>query len=262
LVQIETLLALGKILVPQVPWFPRYPALQSCRLVSSLLAKEAQGGWGCSMHNGFWHLRNAGSTHRSGHRVEHFRMRFARASAPLCCLLCFPALGASSSLGQRSTDEFRFKAACLKKIPSFVQWPEAKGQPEDRPFHFCLYGDSSFAMPMARELSGSRIAGRTVDLRLVKAESEMRACDLIFITQTNGSSIARILAPLQGLTILTVGESEGFLEAGGIFELKYDRNTLQINVNLTAAKNAQLKLDSRLLTLAKRVVVQKKQPGI
>jgi hypothetical protein len=117
-------------------------------------------------------------------------------------------------------------------------------------------------MPMARELSGSRIGGRTVDLRLVKAESEMRACDLIFITQTNGMSIAKILAPLQRLTILTVGESEGFLEAGGIFELKYDRNTLQIKVNLTAANNAQLKLDSRLLTLAKRVVVQKKQPGI
>jgi len=97
---------------------------------------------------------------------------------------------------------------------------------------------------------------------MVQTESEMRACDLIFITQANGKSIARILAPLKGLTILTVGESEGFLEAGGIFELKYDRNNLQINVNLTAAKNAQLKLDSRLLTLAKRVVVEKKQPGI
>jgi len=116
-------------------------------------------------------------------------------------------------------------------------------------------------MPMARELAGSRIAGRTVDLHMVRTESEMRACDLVFIGQTNGKSIARILGPLKGLTILTVGESEGFLEAGGIFELKYDRNTVQININLSA-ENAQLKLDSRLLTLAKRVVVQKKQPGI
>lgn len=115
---------------------------------------------------------------------------------------------------------------------------------------------------MARELSGSRIAGRTVDLRQVKTESEMRSCDLIFITQTNGKSVARILAPLKGLTILTVGESEGFLEAGGIFELKYDRPTVQININLTAARNAQLKLDSRLLTLAKRVVILKEPPGI
>jgi hypothetical protein len=165
-------------------------------------------------------------------------------------------------LGQRSGDEFRVKAACLRQIPSFVQWPEGKRQQEDAPFHFCLYGDSSFGMPMARELSGSRIAGRTVDLRQVKTESEMRSCDLIFITQTNGKSVARILAPLKGLTILTVGESEGFLEAGGIFELKYDRPTVQININLTAARNAQLKLDSRLLTLAKRVVILKEPPGI
>jgi hypothetical protein len=185
-----------------------------------------------------------------------------RTSASLCCVFCFLALGATSLLGQRSTDESRFKAACLKKIPSFVQWPEGKGQQEDTPFHFCLYGDSSFGMPMARELAGSRIDGRTVDLRLVRTEPEMRACDLIFIMQTNGKNVARILAPLKGLTILTVGESEGFLEAGGIFELKYEGNTVEININLTAAKNAQLKLDSRLLTLAKRVVVQKKQPGI
>jgi hypothetical protein len=232
--------------------------------VSPLLANVAQDGQGCGVHNGFQHERNGESIHSSGLRLELRRTRFARTSASVCCVLCFLVFGASSLLGQRSTNEFRFKAACLKKIPSFVQWPEGngKGQQEDTPFHFCLYGDSSFGMPMARELAGSRIDGRTVDLRLVKTDSEMRACDLIFVSRTDAKSITRILAPLKGLTILTVGESEGFLEAGGIFELKYDLNTVQINVNLTAAKNAQFKLDSRLLTLAKRVVVQKKQPGI
>src|SRR5580704_3202097 len=157
-------------------------------------------------------------------------MRFARASASVCGLVCFLALGTSSSFGQRSNDEFRFKAACLKKIPSFVRWPEGKGQQVNAPFHFCLYGNASFGMPLARELAGSRIAGRAVDLRQVKTESEMRACDLIFISQTKQENVARILASLKGLTILTVGESGGFLEAGGIFELKYDRNTVQINV--------------------------------
>lgn len=213
------------------------------------------------MHNGFQYGRKGKSTQNSGQRIEHRRVRFARASASLCGVVCFLALGTSSSFAQRSADETRFKAACLKRIPSFVQWPEGKGQQENTPFRFCIYGDFSLGLPLAHELGGSRIAGRAVDLRLVKTESEMRACDLIFISETKQQNIARILASLKGLTILTVGESAGFLEAGGIFELNYDHNSVQININLTAAKNAQLKLDSRLLALAKRIVVEKEQPG-
>lgn len=156
------------------------------------------------MHNGSQH--GPKSAHNSGHRLKRDTIRFVRASVSVCCIVCVLALGSFQLFGQWSRDEFRFKAAYLRKIPSFVQWPEGKGQ-EDTPFHFCLYGDSSFGMPLAQELAGSRIAGRTVDLRMVRTESEMRACDLIFITQINGKT--RILAPLKGLTILTVGESEG-----------------------------------------------------
>jgi hypothetical protein len=62
--------------------------------------------------------------------------------------------------------------------------------------------------------------------------------------------------------VLTVGDDEGFLEAGGILELIRTGNTLQFAVNLPAAKNAGLKFDARLLSLAQRVLTEKEAAGI
>ena len=76
------------------------------------------------------------------------------------------------------------------------------------------------------------------------------------------SRYSKILDLLKGTNILTVGETPGFLEAGGMVLLSYQDDNLQLDVNLSAARAAQLKLDSRLLSLAKRVIKDKEQAGI
>jgi hypothetical protein len=170
--------------------------------------------------------------------------------------VCF----SSPAPGQSVSKEYQIKAAYLKRIPSFVQWPEAQIQGAKMPFRFCVLGDFSFGMALAHEIGGAPIAGRKVELHRIQTE-QMRTCDLIFFSRSESKHLVKILGDLRGLTILTIGESTGFLEAGGIFELIYEGDSVQMNVNLTAARQAQLRLDARLLALAKRVVVAKEQPG-
>ena len=55
------------------------------------------------------------------------------------------------------------------------------------------------------------------------------------------------------LPILTIGETPGFAARGGIINLTLEDNKVRFEVNIGAAKQANLNISSRLLALAKIV---------
>ena len=59
---------------------------------------------------------------------------------------------------------------------------------------------------------------------------------------------------LENSTVLTVSETENFLESGGIINFLIKDRKVGFEVNNTAAKNANLESRSKLLRLAKRVI--------
>jgi hypothetical protein len=59
---------------------------------------------------------------------------------------------------------------------------------------------------------------------------------------------------LEDLPILTVGETEHFIETGGIINFLMEDNKVRFEINDVAAKKSKLKISSQLLRLAKRVV--------
>jgi hypothetical protein len=54
--------------------------------------------------------------------------------------------------------------------------------------------------------------------------------------------------------VLTVADRPGFLEEGGVIELKLSGGRVRFDINLAAAREAGLRLSSQLLQLADRVV--------
>jgi hypothetical protein len=60
-----------------------------------------------------------------------------------------------------------------------------------------------------------------------------------------------VLHSLKGMPILTIGETPGFAKRGCIINLIVEDNKVRFEVNLDAAKQADLTVSSRLLALAK-----------
>jgi len=50
--------------------------------------------------------------------------------------------------------------------------------------------------------------------------------------------------------VLTVGESEGFIAAGGIVEFRLEESKVRMDIGEAAAKRAGLRISSKLLSLA------------
>jgi hypothetical protein len=73
---------------------------------------------------------------------------------------------------------------------------------------------------------------------------------VLFICRSEEKNIRRILDQLRGKPILTISEIPGFIEQGGIIEFKKRTDTVRFGINPAAARDAGLKISSKLLKLS------------
>jgi hypothetical protein len=150
--------------------------------------------------------------------------------------------------------EYRAKAIFLSKFPSFVEWPEEALPPSQAPFLVCVYGDFSFGMSLVENARGETVHGRQLEVKWMHKEKDLRACQILFVSRSEAKRYRQVLDAVQGLSVLTVGETPDFLTAGGGISFLVEQDSLQFEVNLDSTSEAHLKLSSRMLALARRVV--------
>ena len=74
-------------------------------------------------------------------------------------------------------------------------------------------------------------------------------CEVLFVSASEERRLDHILDVVAGRGILTVGETDDFIERGMI-RFVLVQNRVRLHVNLAAAQEAGLTISSRLLSLA------------
>jgi len=155
-----------------------------------------------------------------------------------------------------ATLEYRAKANYLANFPSFVEWPPESMPPGEAPLLVCVFGDFSFGTSLAEIARGTTVQKRRLEIRWIRKLQELSSCQILFVSHSEQKRYSLSLDAVRGRTVLTVGETPEFLGAGGMVCFSSQQGTIQFDVNLEAANKAHLKISSRLLALARRVVNQ------
>ena len=154
--------------------------------------------------------------------------------------------------------EYRSKANFLVRFLDFVEWPEATFTSSQAPFVVCVRGDFSFGTSLAEIARGSSPQGRRVEVRWQHDDQKLRSCHLLFVSRSESKRYGKILQGVAGADVLTIGETPDFLNAGGAISFLVQEGkegqALQFEVNLPAAKATHLRISSKLLAVARRVV--------
>jgi len=153
-----------------------------------------------------------------------------------------------------SAPEYQTKASFLSKFPMFVEWPEGALPSGSAPFLLCVFGDFPFGTSLAESTRGTTPHAKRVEIRWVRKEQDLHTCHILFVSRSEQKRYSRVLDAVRGQSVLTVGETAEFLDAGGIVSFAMQRETLQFEVNLVEANKAHLRISSQLLALARRVV--------
>jgi len=173
--------------------------------------------------------------------------------------MIFVALAALSgvtfaSAQTNSSSEYQVKAAFLFHFAQFVEWPEETFASANSPLTYCTIGEDPFHGSLDAALNGKTIGARSFRVMHFKQPQEIQGCQVLFIGAKEKKLAAAILGNAKGNSVLTVGESEHFVQDGGMIGFLLEENKIRFEVNLEAAQKANLKISSRLLALAKSVL--------
>ncbi len=149
--------------------------------------------------------------------------------------------------------EYQVKAAFLLNFAKFVDWPPDAFSSDKSPIQFCVFKYDPFGNALDEILQGKTINNHGLIARRIKELSDLKSCQLVFISGSEDRRLPEILNFLKGTSVLVVGESDDFAERGGGIQFFLETNKLRFAVNVDAVQQARLGVSSKLLAMAKIV---------
>lgn len=170
-----------------------------------------------------------------------------RGSGIACTLLTGMLIHASAAAPP--TEEYRVKGAFLLNFTSFVQWPAQAFRGPGDAIAICVLGTNPFTPEL--DLAARRVVAdkRAVTVRQIPDAQHARGCQIVFVSVSERKHAHALIQALQGQSVLTVGESEGFVASGGVIEFRVEENRVRMEIGTEAAKRARLNISSKLLSL-------------
>ena len=150
--------------------------------------------------------------------------------------------------------EYTLKAAFLEKLTRFIEWPQHLEMSDTtKPFILGVVGKNPFGSILEQIYTNFKIKNKDVTIRYINEMNDISGCHLLFITKSEKRAINRIIRYTQRKPILTIGDTDGYAEAGVIINLYIKDETIQFAINETALQETGLFADYLLLRISKIV---------
>lgn len=152
--------------------------------------------------------------------------------------------------------EYQLKAAFLLNFAKFIDWPDESFADSQSPFIICVIGRDPFGSVLDGYLSGKTIAERGVEVDRFPTSGPLvvaRRCQIAFVSSSEQPRFRGVIESFQRQSILLVGDADGFTAAGGAIEFVLEEQHIHFAINPGAVERANLKISSKLLSLAEIV---------
>jgi hypothetical protein len=150
-------------------------------------------------------------------------------------------------------DASAIEAAMLRNFARYVTWPSTAFNSDTSPWRLCVLGPDPFGSLLERTVGGRIEQGRSFSVVRATDPATLTSCHIVFIAAAEAPKRRAALAAWKGLPILTVSDAPGFLQEGGA--IRFDvRDRVELSVNLDQARALALKVQTKLLEVAREVL--------
>lgn len=151
---------------------------------------------------------------------------------------------------EESSREYSLKAVFLYHFCQFIDWPPDRFQSDETPIVIGVLGHNPFGDLLSETVRGETVRGRPIQLKYLQHPREGRSCHLLFVSDQALKEHPDVFATVKGHGVVTVGESDGFLNQGGMIALAAEQNRIRVRIYLAVANAAQVEISSKLLRIA------------
>jgi hypothetical protein len=171
-------------------------------------------------------------------------------AAWLAAMLCMAPVRAAES--DKAVPEYAMKAVYLYNFAQLTDWPASMpGNTQDM-FTVCVFGQDELVIALEK-LRGKTVNGKPLKVVRIGTVPEIKQCQMLYVGEGEGERGGRLFQSLRGTPVLTVTDDPLAARQGAMLQIVPDERRLAFEVDLDAANQAQLRMSSKLLRLAKRV---------
>lgn len=145
------------------------------------------------------------------------------------------------------------KANCLLNFAKYVDWPATALDTNNGPITIGCVTNGEVFDQLKAAAEGKLIGGRKVDVINATNEVDWKKCQVLFVNVPESRRARRILRRVKGTPVLTVGESDQFIQQGGAINFVKKEDKVHFDIDVTIVRAAHLEISSTLLSLADNV---------
>jgi YfiR/HmsC-like len=178
-------------------------------------------------------------------------MEFLKPKNLGACAAAF-ALLASSAGGAATLEptEYGLKSVFLYQFCRFMEWPQSAFASANDPLVIGIVGDDPFGSLLREAVEGETYHGRPIRVEHYRTPRDIKRCHILFVSRSLVDDMDEITSRVAGKNVVTVGETDGFLDHGGMIALTADRNKVHLRVNASSLRAANVDVSSKLLRVA------------
>jgi hypothetical protein len=186
-------------------------------------------------------------SHRAG--AADTTAKWRRIAPWIIALILFNA-AAGNAQSQKEL-EYKLKAVYLFNFLQFSEWPDSAFTDARSPIILGVVGNDPFGTVLDEVLQSEKVGVHPITVVRFRTADEITSCQALFVCMSEKDNCQTILNGVQGYATLTVSEISGFNYLGGCIRFYIENNKLRFEINMKALKQAQLKVSSKLLRLAR-----------
>ena len=160
--------------------------------------------------------------------------------------------GPSALAQPAAPSEYQFKAAFIYHFAQFVEWPAAAFSEDKAPFVVGILGENPFGHALEQAVNGKSLNEHPLVVREFRSAAQAKGAHILFISVSEKKRLPEIFAALKGASVLTISETDHVLESGPIINFITEGNKIRFQISEEPARQAGLKISSKLLSLASR----------
>jgi len=168
------------------------------------------------------------------------RSHFGRLAAllPLLAVFSVPLRGSAEA-------EDELKRATLLAFVQNAHWTDQLSP--NTPLTIGVVGRSSFARWLGSSVENKTVNGHPLRILEATALADPRCCQVLYFATDKPTEIKPLLQSFSSAHVLTIGETDGFLEQGGAVNLFLMDGHMAFEVSLGALGRAGVEISSKLL---------------
>jgi hypothetical protein len=147
-------------------------------------------------------------------------------------------------------NEYALKSVFLYNFCHFIDWPDSAFTSPNEPLVIGIVGEDPFGSSLKEAVAGETYRNRPIVIEHYHGAKDIKHCHLLFVGRTEAARVDAILAVVKSKSVVTVGETEDFLDHGGMIALPADKNRVRLVIRPETMRAVNLSVSSKLLRVA------------